>query len=79
MNDSRNGRLLYCVVTDDYGETARSSTITLRYYIPEGYDGPTIVGIDTDNAKADPGQTASVTCWPRAASEAKRTVTSCSA
>ena len=64
MTASRNGRQLYCVVTDEYGNTATSNTVTLAYDIPDGYTGPTIDPLP-DEAKADPGEVASVTVTAR--------------
>ena len=35
---SKIGREVYCVVTDRYGNTARTDTVTLNVDIPEGYE-----------------------------------------
>ena len=37
MNPTRSGRELYCVVTDKYGNTARTDTVTISMQIPDGY------------------------------------------
>ena len=37
MNTARNGREIYCVVTDKYGNTVQTDTVTLNMNIPEGY------------------------------------------
>ena len=38
MNKTRDGREIYCVVTDRFGNTARTDTVTIGIYIPEGYE-----------------------------------------
>ena len=35
MNDDRNGRQVYCIVTDVYGNTARTDTVTLSLKAPD--------------------------------------------
>lgn len=35
MTEARAGRRVYCVVTDKYGKTAKSDTVTLRMDVPE--------------------------------------------
>ncbi len=60
MNASRKGRLLYCVVSDEYGQQAETEIVSLDYAIPEGYTGPSIVAQPVD-ATADPGETVFVT------------------
>lgn len=38
MNKTRDEREIYCVVTDKYGNTAQTDTVTLHMLIPEGYE-----------------------------------------
>ena len=57
MNASRNGRELYCVVTDKYGAVARTETVTIGYDYPENYKAPEIKVQPTD-AFADLGEPA---------------------
>ena len=42
LTAERAGRELYCVVTDKYGFSAVSDTVTLGFRLPEGYTGPVI-------------------------------------
>ena len=37
MNTTRNGREIYCVITDKYGNKTQTDTVTLNIDIPEGY------------------------------------------
>ena len=38
MNPTRSEREIYCVVTDRYGNTAQTDTVTISMRIPEGYE-----------------------------------------
>lgn len=38
MNKTRDEREIYCVVTDKYGNTTQTDTVTLHMQIPEGYE-----------------------------------------
>ena len=53
MNETRNGRQLYCIVTDKYGNTAKSNTVTISM------SGPTIT-IQPKSVSAAAGATATV-------------------
>ncbi len=39
----RAGRELYCVVTDPYGRSVTSATVTMDFDVPEGWTGPTVI------------------------------------
>ncbi len=43
LNRTRAGRSLYCVVTDKYGFTVKTVTVTMDFDVPEGWTGPEIV------------------------------------
>jgi|GEM_PF-2230019 len=60
MNGSRDGRQIYCVVTDAYGNTARTSTVTIGYDYPEGYTAPVITD-EPESVIVGVGEIASVT------------------
>ena len=60
MVPGKSGREVYCVVTDKYGNKARTQTVTLSMNIPEGYTGPQIV-TQPANASAPKGELASAT------------------
>ena len=49
----RNGREVYCVITDKYGFSVTSKTARMELYIPDGYTGPTIITQPTDAAFAN--------------------------
>ena len=53
MSEARNGRQVYCVVTDKYGNTAKTNTVALRLAV-------TVTG-QPKTAYAKVGETASVT------------------
>ena len=40
---SRAGRELYCVVTDPYGRSVTSGTVTMDFAVPEGWTGPSVL------------------------------------
>ncbi len=40
---ARAGRVLYCVVSDRYGFTAKSVTVTMDFDVPAGHTGPEVV------------------------------------
>ena len=62
MNGTRDGRQIYCVVTDAWGNTATSSTVTIGFDCPEGYEGPGVtVNADDIHTDVDAGEYASVT------------------
>ena len=46
----RNGRDVYCVITDRYGLSVTSDAARMELYIPEGYTGPTITDQPTGGA-----------------------------
>ena len=62
MNGTRDGRQIYCVVTDAYGNTAQTSTVTIGFDYPDDYVAPT-VSISEENCSpdVDAGERASVT------------------
>ena len=57
---SKIGREVYCVITDKYGNTAKTRTATLNAVYPDGYEYPTIT-TQPVSASADAGETATVT------------------
>ncbi len=60
MRADRDGREVYCVVTDRYGAKAESEPVTLRMNVPEGYKLPVIL-TEPQDASAPNGETAVVT------------------
>ena len=52
MVPSKSGREVYCVVTDKYGNKARTETVTLSMDVPEGYTGPQIITQPEDASAA---------------------------
>jgi len=44
LTKARDGRELYCVITDQYGLSVTSGIAVMARYIPEGYTGPVITG-----------------------------------
>ena len=54
---SKIGREVYCVITDKYGNTAKTRTAVLNVAYPEGYTAPAIVS-QPYNVTVDPGETA---------------------
>ncbi|MBO4914398.1 MAG: leucine-rich repeat protein [Oscillospiraceae bacterium] len=60
MRADRDGRQVYCVVTDRYGAKAESEPVTLHMNVTAGYTGPTIL-TEPANASALEGQTAVTT------------------
>ena len=42
LTAERNGREVYCVITDQYGNSLRSDTAVMRAYVPNGHVGPVI-------------------------------------
>ncbi len=59
MNDERDGRQVYCVVTDAYGHTARSRTVTVGYSYPAGYTRPRVT-VQPESVWVEIGETARV-------------------
>lgn len=57
---SKIGREVYCVITDKYGNTAKTRTATLNAVYPDGYEYPAIT-TQPVSASADAGETATVT------------------
>ena len=57
MNDVRNGRRLYCVVTDKNGYTEQSVTVTIGYNYPEGYAAP-VITVQPEDVYVDVNETA---------------------
>lgn len=58
MRPEKSGREVYCVVTDPYGNTARTDTVTLNMQIPEGY--ALRITRQPEDAFADVGERATV-------------------
>lgn len=56
---SKIGREVYCVITDKYGNTAKTRTATLDVIYPEDYIAPEII-TQPEDASADSGETLSV-------------------
>ena len=62
LGKTADGRQIYCVVTDAWGNTATSSTVTIGFDCPEGYEGPGVtVNADDIHTDVDAGEYASVT------------------
>ena len=59
MNDTRDGRQIYCIVTDPYGNTARTKTVTIGYSYPAGYVRPRVT-VQPESVWVDVGEMASV-------------------
>ncbi len=60
MNAARDGRQIYCVVTDTYGNTAQTSVVTIGYDYPAGYTEP-VITVEPESVIVEAGETASVT------------------
>lgn len=58
MVPSKSGREVYCVVTDKYGNTAQTNTVTLTMEIPEDYTFG--ITAQPESATAAPGELVSV-------------------
>jgi len=58
MTNARDGRLLYCVVTDKYGSVVQSDTITIGYDYPDDYTPPAIT-VQPRDVFVDAGEMAS--------------------
>ena len=58
MTNARNGRELYCVVTDQYGQKLESEIATIGFHYPDNYDGPAILTQPQDS-NVDVGEQAS--------------------
>ena len=59
MNKARDGRQIYCVVTDAYGHTARSKTVTIGFRYPALYRWPSIT-VQPESVRVDVGEQARV-------------------
>ena len=57
MNEYRNGRRIYCVVTDKNGYTEQSDTVTIGYNYPEGYTAP-VITVQPEDVYVDVNETA---------------------
>ena len=55
MNESRNGRQIYCVITDKYGNSAQSDTATLSLW-----QQPVYISREPESVTVPKGQTATV-------------------
>ena len=56
MSASRDGRQVYCVVTDQYGNTATTDTVTLSMEVPE----PVKITVQPENVAVEDGAKATV-------------------
>ncbi|MBQ7145012.1 MAG: CehA/McbA family metallohydrolase [Oscillospiraceae bacterium] len=48
LNDYRNGRSVYCVITDVNGNTVSTEPVTMSVRVPEGHNGPVITAQPVD-------------------------------
>ncbi|MCR4805511.1 MAG: DUF285 domain-containing protein [Clostridia bacterium] len=42
LSEARDGREVYCVITDEAGNTVETDVVTMSLWLPEGYEGPAI-------------------------------------
>ncbi len=62
MTAARDGRTVWCVVTDAWGNSATSEPVTIGYDRPAGYERPTVTVSEGDiHTDVDAGELASVT------------------